>query len=222
MFFVLKSALKACDSTIKLIAFSRDPVDKALSSYYYLRGREMTNPDRPVKNKTFTEMVDYVLDERNYDPFDLDSSQTDWLVGEKEASVSEVEQAITSGRLDLFPTEEFDLACMILERLFPNDFRDCSYPAKVNTSMRPKEISADERKAAERLPWIKKDRELHELARMNIRRLTENLFPTKEKLQRAMSDFEGRCRQKAQLNLRHVKSRSLIARTKAAIKAFIQ
>jgi hypothetical protein len=223
--FRLRNSLQAFDAKLKLISFARDPVEKAISAYHYLRGRDMTNPGHPVRHKTFAEMVDYVLELEEFDSFDLDSSQTDWLVGEKDASVATVEDAVAAGRLIFFPTEEFDLSCVILERMFPEDFRDCSYAEKINVSEKPREISSEDRKAAECLPWIEKDRQLHELANTNLMQLVERLFPTQEELDLALGDFKQRCNNKVQQPQKDQTvepRRSLTMRLESAVKAFFK
>jgi len=209
--FRLRGSLEACGGTIRLISFSRDPVEKAISAYYYLRGRDMTHPNHPVKSRSFAAMVDYVLGLEEFDSFDLDSSQTDWLVGEKNASVSEVRQAVASGRLAYFPSEAFDVACLILERKFPDDFKDCSYARRVNVAIRPVGVSREDREAAERLPWIARDRELHDLARQSVAQMTKQYFSEKEDLDHAMDDFLVRCDQK----IRFSRPRTLKMRIKS-------
>ncbi|MFC1681710.1 hypothetical protein ACFL1S_08030 [Pseudomonadota bacterium] len=192
--FRLRPALTACDATLQLIAFVRDPVEKARSAYYYLADREMTRDDHLVKRHTFLEMVDYVVSNRIEDSFVLDSSQLDWLVGKQDASLGDVEPSVRDGRLVLLPTEQFDLACVILERLFPADFRDCSYGQKHNVSHRGSANTEDvEREAAQRLPWIEKDRLLYQYAQSNIRTLAGRIFTNPKSLDDAMRNFRQRC-----------------------------
>ena len=197
--FCLKSSLLAQNGQINLIAFVRNPVEKALSAYYYLRNREMTNSDHPVKQKTFVEMVEYVSEMKYFDSFDLDSSQLDWLVGQKDAEISQVEAAISSKRLFLFPTDKFDLACVMLERLFPEDFKDCSYQTRINVSSKDKEIKEAELRAAETLPWIEKDKRLHNLALGNLDTLSAESFLSENQLNKELEGFRERCNQKKKL-----------------------
>jgi hypothetical protein len=191
--FRLKNALLAQNEEVQLISFVRDPVRKALSSYHYLRNRDMTNPEHPIRHKTFAEMIEYVSRLDYYDSFDLDSSQLDWLVGEKDADITIVENAVNSGRLVLLPTEEFDLSCIILEQLFPEDFSDCSYKTKINVSVASRQDNTEELMHANKLPWMERDRNLHRLAQNNLDKLVKEIFNTESSLEKAKIDFINRC-----------------------------
>ena len=191
--FHLNEALEARISNLVLISFVREPITKALSSYYYLRQRDFTNPNHPTKHKSFCEMVDLVSEKSTCDSFDLDSSQLDWLVGKKNAKLDIVEEAVTNGKLLLFPTEKFDSACVILEALFPNDFRDCSYHTKINTSKRPAEPPEEETTAAGRLPWIERDQKLHNYAQASLDELIAVAFKSPQDYEQALANFQKRC-----------------------------
>jgi len=196
--FRLDPSLRACGGKVQLISFVRDPIDKARSAYYYLAGRELTRSDHPAKQKSFAEMCDLISESNGASSFLLDSSQLTWLVGREGAKVEEVERSCASGRLLLFPTEEFDQACVVLERLFPKDFSDCSYGQRSNVSRRRDgaDIQA-ERAAAEKLPWISQDRELHALAKANVARLWSEAFANDEESDAAVTQFRKRCSERA-------------------------
>jgi len=191
--FHLNEALEARISNLVLISFVREPITKALSSYYYLRQRDFTNPNHPTKHKSFCEMVDLVSEKSTCDSFDLDSSQLDWLVGAKNAKLDMVEEAVTNGKLLLFPTEKFDSACVILEALFQDDFRDCSYHTKINASNRPSEPPDEDVIAAKRLPWIEGDKKLHDYAHATLDKLIATAFKSREDYEHALMDFQKRC-----------------------------
>lgn len=194
--FCLKSALLAQNGQLKLITFVRDPIEKALSAYFYLRNRQETNPQHPVKKKSFVDMVEHVSSLKHFDSFDLDSSQMDWLVGSKNADILEVEEAVSNGRLLLFPTEKFDVACLLLESLFPNDFKDCSYHSRINSSSKDLEINEKDLKAAKSLPWIERDLKLHALAQKNIDALCSEYFLSSDQLNVEIKKFHERCENK--------------------------
>ena len=191
--FRLKESLKTRIPNLVLIAFVREPISKALSSYYYLRQRDLTNPNHPTKHKSFCELVDFFSKKSTCDSFDLDSSQLDWLVGKKNAKLDIVEEAVTNGKLLLFPTEKFDSACVVLEALFPNDFRDCSYHTKINTSKRPAEPPEEETTAAGRLPWIERDQKLHNYAQASLDELIAVAFKSPQDYEQALANFQKRC-----------------------------
>lgn len=197
--FRLLPALEAHGGMLNLIAFVRDPIEKARSAYYYLAEREMTRADHLVKRHSFVQMVDYVIANNVEDSFVLDSSQLDWLVGQNQASVDPVADAVRTGRLALFPTEQFDLACVLLERLFEHDFVDCSYRAKQNVSQKKASKDPDnERAVARRLPWIARDSALHEYARDNIASLSRDLLGAAPAVDAALQEFRDRCARRSQ------------------------
>ena len=192
--FRLKSALGACRGHLQLLAFVRDPVDKAISSYYHLRNRDMTRTDHPVKLHSLVDLCTYAERGGAMDSNGFDDSQLDWLVGERYAQLDTVEAAVDSGQVLLFPTEKFDCAMVLLERLFPRDFSNCAYAARVNVSA--KDINRDakaERAAAEILPWLSDDRSLHQLACANLDNLVAKAFPSDAEMHSALENFRGRC-----------------------------
>jgi hypothetical protein len=193
--FRLGPALKACEGRLQLLSFVRDPVAKAASSYYYLRQREGIRDDYAVKKYDFTELCGRIakgLDEEGMPAFD--SSQTQWLVGSNDASLDAVAAAVESGRLLLFPTEQLDLALVLLEHLFPSDFADCTYKRKVNTSRYGTTRDATaEASAALQLPWIDEDRELHTLAKQATAQVAKSVFSSEADKQKALAKFKARC-----------------------------
>lgn len=192
--FRLAPSLPACDGSIQLIAFVRDPIAKALSAYRYLAGRDLTRPDHPVKSRSFAEMCRLVIDSGVTSSFLLDSSQLDWLVGRTDAKLQDVEPSVASRRLLLFPTEDFDLACVLLERLLPDDFKDCSYGARVNVTSSEHALAQYEGMAAAAdLPWVAADQALHRLAQANLEALAEQVFGGALERTHALREFADRC-----------------------------
>lgn len=197
--FRLRPALAAGDGELKLIAFVRDPVDKAISSYYYLRNRELTRADHPAKTRSFATLCTGAIRGAATDSNGFDDSQLDWLVGERDAKLDVVEDAVASGQLLLFPTEGFDLAMVLLERLFPDDFRDCSYARLVNASSYDKGRDVEsERAAAASLPWITSDRLLHRLAAAQLDVKTATFFRNDAEKSCALAEFRERCKSRSQ------------------------
>lgn len=192
--FRLKSALAACSGGLQLLAFVRDPVDKAMSSYYYLRNRSMTKNDHPVKLHSFVDLCARAERGGLTDSNGFDDSQLDWLVGERYAQLDSVEAAVASGQLLLFPTEHFDVAMVILERLFPRDFSNCAYGSKVNASTYAvNRHQTAEREAAQTLPWISDDLLLHKTACLNLQNITAKVFISDKELKHTLNDFHRRC-----------------------------
>ena len=102
-------------------------------------------------------------------------AKLDWSVGGDDSSLDEVEKAVETKKLVLFPQSRFDDSMLILELMFPENFKDCSYSQKVNTSALQSNHSTQHSKCedsecpslygyAGHLPWIKKDEQLYKLA----------------------------------------------------------
>jgi hypothetical protein len=192
--FRLMPCLDACGGSLKLISFVRDPITKAHSAFSYFSGRDQTRSDHPSKRMRFEEIVEYVARNDINDPFLFDTSQVDWLMGGGSDSLVHIEQSVRSGRLVLFPTESFDLACVLLERFFPDDFSDCSYYRRSNVSNGGRrQQSAEQMAVAERLPWIAKDRELHQLAVDYVNSASREFIGDEMQIAEALSDFRRRC-----------------------------
>ena len=219
--FRLRPALAACDGQLQLVAFVREPVDKAISSYYYLRHRSMTRADHPVKRQSLVELCASAERGAASSSNGFDDSQLDWLVGERDAPLDLVEAAVDSGRLWLFPVEAFDLALVLMERLWPEDFRDCAYAHRVNASNYPEDRDVDaERAAAATLPWVTTDRRLHQLAQAHLDALTAQVFKSHSDQELALRDFHARCRRRVQAAQPKPTQRTLGQRIKAAYRAW--
>jgi hypothetical protein len=219
--FRLRPALTAVAGQLKLIAFVRDPVDKAISSYYYLRNRSMTRSDHPVKRHSLVELCAAAQRGGATSGNGFDDSQLDWLVGQQDAPLDLVESAVHSRRLWLFPVCSFDLAMVLLERLCPEDFPDCAYARKVNASTYPEHRDvAAERAAAATLPWVAADRELYQLGRETLASLAGQVLGSRSRQDQALMAFSDRCRERAQWDLHSRRRRSLWTRIKAAHRAW--
>ena len=125
------------EANVFAIAHVRSSASRFISNYFYARAQSVTEWT-DARTKTLREIVSTLS------PRCLAPSQLDWLVsnGTPDEKLEKVKRRLESGRLLLFAQEDFDLSCAILENLFPNEFRDCSY-RHLNRSAQTEEISPE-------------------------------------------------------------------------------
>lgn len=169
------------------IAFVRNPVDRFVSSYNFQKGDNYCGGI--AKDNTFESFYTKALVDtfnpmwRNGQTFVLGGSGT-------EAGLTGISQLVQNGRLVLLPTERFDESCILLERLFPDDFRDCSY-TRYNVSKVREPISEHHRAVISKYMDI--DFKLLTLANEYLNSGLERLFPDLNERQRYLEAFRRRC-----------------------------
>ena len=178
---------------LKAFSFVRDPIEKAISSYFFLKGRS-SGTEWDLCHKF---SIDYLVS--NYSnsllerPWLFDCSQIDFIVGNQKSNIDTVVSFTDSGVFHLFPLERFDDAMICLEKLYPEDFLDCSFGTKSNISTKDQEVTEKDIELIGQLPWIEQDRKLHEFSFQYVDGLLAKLFPSKADLELARSDFKDRC-----------------------------
>ncbi|XOV91169.1 MAG: hypothetical protein ACFHWX_13260 [Bacteroidota bacterium] len=180
---------------LRAFSFVRSPVEKVISSYYFLRGRRAT-PDWHLSRRMMLKDILSTYQDGYSDPLLFDGPQTDFIIGDSKSTLELVEKYIEAKQFHLFPMERFDDAMICLEKLYPQDFKDCSYGNRSNVSKRDQEVTDEIISRIEQLPWIEKDRNLHELSIQYLDSLIVELFPDKQDLEKARSDFQLRCEAK--------------------------
>lgn len=211
--YSLMSIPKFGSFNITYFAFIRNPIDKVISSYFYLRNRELTAPWHITKKMSLEELIDYMIDKNDFNPFYLDTPQIDWLFGQTDTQLSQVEGKIDNTNGFIFPTERIDEACVLLERKFPEQFTDCSYPKKINESIKDYLITESEMEKIKLLPWISRDKELHDLSNQYLDDLVIKEFGSKEVLTEELKNFKERCAQKSIVNEPSIDSSKYEVRT---------
>ena len=125
------------------VAFVRNPVNRFISSYNFQRGGQYRGGI--AKDNDFDDFFSKALVEednprwRNGQTFILGGSGT-------QAGYDRIAERVKNGQLILLPMERFDECCVLLERLFPEDFKDCSY-TRFNVSRRVQSVSEKQRDA---------------------------------------------------------------------------
>lgn len=192
------SSLPALDDhEIVAISFTRDPVSKFLSNYFYSRQRPETGPWYPSKHLDLTEFLRRLLDEPEFSRLPLDVSQAEFLRGDLPAGPLPALLEQPFGPVHLFPAERFDDALICLERLYPTDFTDCSYGERANTSHRDQTVTQQHLDMIERLPWIAADRDLNRFSHECLDECLAGAFGGDGELEAAREDFTRRCRERS-------------------------
>ena len=178
------------DAKVIGIAFIRNPVNRFVSSYNFANAD--TYRGGFAKNTDFEDFLIKALVEaanplwRNGQTFVLAGSGT-------EDGLSIISERIKNRQLLLLPTERFDESCIILERLFPEDFKDCSY-TKHNVSRQRKTATEAQRTTIAKYMDI--DFKLHKLANEHLDSTLDRLFPDLNERKQYMDDFGNRCKLK--------------------------
>jgi hypothetical protein len=169
------------------IAFVRDPINRFISSYNMHRGE--TYRGGIAKDNDFDEFCTKALVNtdnpmwRNGQTFILGGSGSD-------AGLAIVSERISKGQLLLLPTERFDESCVLLERLFPSDFKDCSY-SRYNVSKQNTPISEHQRATVAQ--YMESDFELIALAHEYLDSSMKRLFADMNDRQQYIDGFRKRC-----------------------------
>jgi hypothetical protein len=121
-------------------------------------------------------------------------SQACFLTGMSGArGLQEIESHLSSGKLLLFPLEKFDESCVILERIFPDDFRNCAYAMR-NASEKDQEITEQTVGKIEKLHFTQVDLRLLALAENHLDNLIEINFDNLEDFGEYLAGFRSRCK----------------------------
>ncbi len=197
--------------------FVRNPIEKIVSTYNYLKHRPDTSSKHPAKNMTLSEFCGQELSDTRFDSFRMDSSQVDWLVGRDKAAVGVVEKYIDHGHLKIFPTERFDEACVIMENLWSSDFVDCSYAERRNASVGRKDMSDSEASLVSSIKFMERDLALHKLAHEKLDELIQSLFKSPVEFDRRKQEFFERCSVKREKLRRRERVDKFVARLRSVI-----
>ena len=202
------------DTEVLGISFVRNPIDRFISSYQYMMDDNYSGGYS--KRTSFDEI--YARTFVNVDNPWWRNGQTHILGGNtsEEEALSLIRKRLETGRLILLVTERFDESCIVLERLFPADFKDCSY-IRYNVSLKKKIATESQRKAVSQ--YMNLDTELLAIANDYLDATLDRLYPNLNERQKHLNDFRKRCHLKERNN-RIINAAKSIERTvkKAILK----
>jgi hypothetical protein len=169
------------------IAFVRDPVKRFMSNYNYQRGADYLGGF--AKENDLDAFISKAIVE-NENPM-WRNGQTFILGGShSEGGIQTIKDRAKNGHLICLPTERFDEACILLERLFPNDFKDCSY-AHYNVSKQKSTVS--DKQTATISEFMKLDFRLLEFANQYLDSSLKSVFKDLGEFRTYRDDFRRRC-----------------------------
>ncbi len=182
----------------EIVAFSfiRNPIERFLSHYFYTRASANPADGFPTKKYNLDQFVDQLLEDRHHWRPPLDVPQDEFIRGHLAESDFAQYLSLGFGTYHLFATEYFDEAMILLENMYPDSFKDCSYGAKVNQSKRDQEVTPEILRKIARLPWIERDSRLHDFSMQYSEDLVKKVFNTPEEFKSARDNWLRRCRQK--------------------------
>ncbi|NIA30111.1 MAG: sulfotransferase family 2 domain-containing protein [Actinobacteria bacterium] len=179
------------DAEVIGISFVRDPIDRFVSSYNYMMDDNY--------HGGYSKRIDF---DELYTRTFVDVDNPWWRNGQahiiggntaEEEALGKIRKNLENDRLILLVTERFDESCIVLERLFPDDFKDCSY-IRYNVSAKKKNIAESQRKVVSK--YMDLDTELLKLANNYLDAKLDRLYPDLDERQRYLKDFKKRCQTK--------------------------
>lgn len=176
--------------TTQAISFVRDPLSRLRSEFFYIQKLPGEIGQKKVmRNMNYPDYLNYYLTH----PKQLEKLggyQTDHLFGNIPYSDDYLAKVLKTNKLLLFPLERFDDACLYLEKVFPNYFRDASFVER-NVNMYEENKQYEELEQALRAQ-LAKDNALYSLA---VRQLDTNMADQfdADELLKAKKSFRRRC-----------------------------
>lgn len=178
------------DKEVIGIAFVRNPVSRFISSYNFQR--RATYRGGSAKEHDFEQFYKNAL--VNTNNLLWRNGQTHILGGSgTEDGLGKISERIERGQLIVLPTERFNESCILLERIFPDDFEDCSY-VRLNTSKQHALVSEQQKNAIE--AFMDVDNQLIELANQYLDSTLDSLFENMAMRKQYNKDFDSRCKRK--------------------------
>lgn len=153
--FTLDLPLVDCKRPVYAFACVRNPVDRFFSFYFHMRHRYgVKHPSKDLYLKDYINLSVGQLGKGEYLKSQFPNLTCDGNI------ISTLEEHITAGRFFLIPTERMELGLSLIQRKFPQYFKDISFE-KLNISKKDQEITEDMREAvAEKISpddWILDD-----------------------------------------------------------------
>lgn len=188
--FTLQLPFESKRFDFRAITFVRDPVERALSLYFYAFRMAKMNPDyKPPGSidQFFNEVLEKKSDGRFFnDQFRfLSGGVTD------KSLFSDIEELAGLGKLLIAPVDRFDDACLLLEDTYPEHFKNMAYARRSNVAERKQKVSKELRECLAEVNQA--DLQLFTLASAVFERQFEKVFTNARVLEQKRAFFSKRC-----------------------------
>lgn len=182
------------------VAFVRDPIQRFCSHYRYVN-QHQRSWDPTAQRHSLDEYTHLAIEE-GWLNTQRHLSQLSQLCGARgQSGFERVQQIANSDQVLLFPVERFDDACVVLERLFPQELGDCRYSHKINQT-RPGANLSEECHTRLQQAIEPEEFELTRWANEQLDLRLTNLFSSTSEHESARTDFQQRCQASAKATQR--------------------
>ncbi len=186
------------------ISFVRNPVERFISHYYYMRNSPTVFDSRVMKMSLMEYAYEVFEKKSSITPKNVHNSyshsQLEFLTDDSgNNGLNLISETLKKGNFYLFPVERFDEACLILEKEF--EFKDCSYTKKHKTAKKGK-IKENDFNILNNYFHIKSDFKLCNIANFFLENKIISNYPLLEDFDNNLKLFKERCyNNKLQLTL---------------------
>ena len=170
----------------------RDPVDYFLSCYFYGR-HHPTNNNIKAKSMNLNDYIQDYLQRKKINDFDFYQSCRATDLPHQEA-IEKIKSLLEEEKLYAIPLSRFDEGCLMLEKKFPQYFKDCSYTKK-NVSKKDQKVTEKEKQKILEIDksGFQLEYELFNFVQQKLERSLKELFETEEKCCLEVKMFREKC-----------------------------
>ena len=173
------------------VAFVRDPIQRFCSHYRYVN-QHQRSWDPTAQRHSLDEYTHLAIEE-GWLNTQRHLSQLSQLCGARgQSGFEQVQQVANSDQVLLFPVERFDDACVVLERLFPQELGDCRYSQKINQTRPGANLSEECHKRLQQA-IEPEEFELTRWADEQLDLLLARLFTSPSQYTKALVEFKKKC-----------------------------
>lgn len=178
-------------ATVIAIAFVRDPVERFLSQYFYLRHHPKAW-DPAAQALDLGAYLQHVEQHPELQGL-RQSSQLEHLTGARgQPGLERLTSYLEHPHLHLIPVEHFDAACLYFEHAYPALLSDCSYESATNRSKIDEAPTTEQREQIERLVDAA-DHDLFRIAQQRFQGQLDAEGLVGDELENRLVEFRSRC-----------------------------